>query len=124
CGIPGDPCSGIGASTCCQPEGYIPPTNPTYPLEQYCSYGKYDNQLTEGHCCPTGQFWDNEEGQCREATVCYPTPCPFTIEERADYFDHPDCIRPEPVSGQYYEACCNKNLYGEENYYYCKVEAL
>jgi len=37
----------------------------------YCSYGEADDpSVGEGYCCPEGQYYDSELGDCRDFTKC------------------------------------------------------
>jgi len=130
--MPGATCLEAGASTCCQPTG----TNPTYPVEQFCSTGYEDNPASvtnPGNCCPEGQYWDPEELQCIEQEECYipenpmgnPELCNYLISEPEGFFnlDHDDCIQHNEEYG-YHEACCDKPRYGTQGFYYCKIESV
>ena len=108
CGLAGDICPGTGPSNCCQPQG----TPIQTPDPQYCSYGE-NEQLTEGHCCPTGQYWREDLGQCFPAEICYPELCPYTVEQPELYFNTEGCTQD---AGEYWEACCNSFQYRQQDY--------
>jgi len=103
-----------------------------YTKDQYCSSGQYEN-LVEKHCCEEGTFWNQQQGICEGAEPCYdptdplgnPGICNYLISEPEGYFnlDEEDCIQYNLLY-QYHEACCNKNRYGTNDFYFCEIEIL
>ena len=102
-------------------------------VNQYCSTRQYEN-LEEGHCCEEGTFWNSIDLTCERAETCYdpenplgdPTICNYLPSNPYGYFhlDEENCIQFNPLF-EYYEACCNKNIYGgTNNFYFCEIEAL
>ena len=83
----------------------------------------------QGYCCAMGEYWKDPDGPegplpagCDATTVCNPTPCNYDISiDPYNYFNSGNCIRDV---GDYWEACCDKYQYGQQNYYYCEVEAI
>ena len=100
-------------------------------FDQYCSYGRYENHpLTEMHCCQEGWYWDQEELQCRESATCYsetnPDLCNTLPSQQTigTYLIDSGCISEQTNQYGYWESCCYKFMYGENNYFYCPIESV
>lgn len=129
-------CKNYGATctvdaSCCQ--GGEPSYLPIDYGPQHCSFGIND-ELTQGHCCPLGQYWDGIT--CVEAEECYstsePGKCPYdsNVSEEFELLlkDYRclmrDGFQPDSWDPPYNQVCCHIVRYGINGYWWCDIETL
>ena len=89
----------------------------------YCSFG-LNNQLSTGHCCYEGRYWDDKGSRCVDAQECGYTStrfCPYPMTDYR-YWTTAGCFWKDPLTNKDYACCSNTEAYGETGVYYKLIE--